>query len=124
MSIKTSMRRREARLKRHRRVRRAVTGSAARPRLCVFRSHKHIYAQVIDDRLGRTLASASTVEPDIASTVAGKSKREQAKIVGRTVADRAKAAGVEAVVFDRGGYGYHGRVRELADEARVAGLAF
>jgi large subunit ribosomal protein L18 len=92
--------------------------------LCVFRSERHIYAQVIDDRAGRTLAAASSLDAGLAAELAGKSPRERAKIVGRAVAERAKERGVAAVVFDRGGYVYHGRVRELADAARGAGLTF
>ena len=124
MATRISERRRKSREKRHRRVRRHVAGTAERPRLCVFRSHRHIYAQVINDRSGETLAAASTVEPDVASDLDGKSKREQAKAVGRVVAERAQEKGIDAVVFDRGGFDYHGRVRELADAAREAGLKF
>jgi large subunit ribosomal protein L18 len=90
----------------------------------VFRSHKHIYAQIVDDRAGRTLAAASTLEPELGAAIAKKTKREQAAMVGETVAGRAKEKGIQAVVFDRGGYDYHGRVRELAEAARKAGLAF
>jgi large subunit ribosomal protein L18 len=111
--------RREARIRRHRRVRRKVRGTATRPRLVVFRSNRYIYAQVIDDDAGHTLAAASSLEPglrDRTLTV------ETAAEVGRLVAERAKAAGVGAVVFDRGGYRYHGRVKALADAAREAGL--
>jgi large subunit ribosomal protein L18 len=114
--------RREARLRRHRRVRKKVLGTAARPRLAVFRSNKHISAQVIDDVSGRTLASASTVEAALRDQVSGNAAG--ATQVGRLVAERAKAAGVEQVVFDRGGYLYHGRVAALADAAREAGLEF
>ncbi|MFZ6003764.1 MAG: 50S ribosomal protein L18 [Actinomycetota bacterium] len=111
---------REARLRRHRRVRKKVEGSAERPRLAVFRSNKHISAQVIDDRSGRTLASASTTEPDIRGGTTG--NKAAAAQVGRLVAERAKAAGVTKVVFDRGGNLYHGRVAAVADAARDAGL--
>jgi large subunit ribosomal protein L18 len=111
-----------ARVRRHARVRKAVTGSADRPRLAVFRSNKHIYAQVIDDRTGRTIAAAGTVEGDLRAGAT--SNRQAAATVGRLVAERAKAAGVDKVVFDRGGFLYHGRVASLADAAREAGLEF
>ena len=120
MAMGVSQRRRTGRLRRHIRVRRHVSGTAERPRLAVFRSLRHIYAQVIDDVDGRTLVSASTLDSDGGSG----SKTEQAKTVGRVVAERAKAAGIETVVFDRGGYRYHGRVRALAEAAREAGLTF
>ncbi len=113
--------RRVARLRRHRRVRKTVQGTAARPRLSVFRSANHISAQVIDDQSGRTVVSASTQQAGVADGVTGV---DAAREVGRTVAERAKAAGVDAVVFDRGGYLYHGRVAALADAARDAGLEF
>lgn len=111
------------RLLRHRRVRGRVSGTPGRPRLAVFRSLQHIYAQVIDDEAGHTLAAASTVEPSLKERL-GSTKTERAKAVGRAVAERAKAKGVEAVVFDRGGFLYHGRVAALADAAREAGLKF
>jgi len=114
----------EARLRRHQRVRASVSGTGDRPRLNVFRSLTHIYAQVIDDSSGQTLVSASTVEAELKQQVAGKKKTEQAKLVGVTLAERAKAKGVKAVVFDRGGYKYHGRVKALADGAREGGLEF
>jgi large subunit ribosomal protein L18 len=110
----------EARVKRHRRVRKRVSGTTARPRLAVFRSNRHIYAQVIDDTTGRTLASASTAEPDLRSGATG--TVDAAKAVGQLVGERAKVAGVSAVVFDRGGFRYHGRVAALCDGARAAGL--
>lgn len=116
--------RRTARARRHARVRRKVVGQPDRPRLCVFRSHKHIYAQVIDDRAGGTVVAASTVDADFAARGKGKTKRQQAALVGELVAERAKSKGIIAVVFDRGGYNYHGRVRELADAARKSGLQF
>jgi large subunit ribosomal protein L18 len=103
-------------------VRKNVTGTSARPRLAVFRSNKHITAQVIDDVTGRTLAAASTIEADLRTGAT--SNRGAATAVGRLVAERAKAAGVERVVFDRGGFLYHGRVAALADAAREAGLEF
>jgi len=113
-----------ARKRRHTRVRKTVAGSAERPRLNVFRSANHIYAQVIDDRRGHTLAAASDVEPALAVELTGKPKSERAAVVGRAVAERARAQGIELVVFDRGGFKYHGRVRALADAAREAGLGF
>jgi large subunit ribosomal protein L18 len=111
-----------ARHKRHERIRLRVDGTGGRPRLAVFRSLNHIYAQVIDDTSGRTLAAASTVEKELRSP--GSTKSDEAKVVGRLVAERAKAAGVERVVFDRAGFRYHGRIRSLADAAREAGLEF
>lgn len=110
-----------ARGRRHLRVRRRIVGTAERPRLVVTRSARHIFVQVIDDALGKTLASASTMEADLRGTEATKS--DKAKTVGALVAERAKAAGIEAVVFDRGGNKYHGRVAAVADGAREAGLA-
>lgn len=115
---------RQARLRRHTRVRGKVSGNQNRPRLSVFRSLNHIYAQVVDDDRGHTLASASTVDPEVGGKGNGKSKTEQARLVGQTVAQRALALGVKQVVFDRGGYRYHGRVKALAEAAREAGLAF
>ena len=114
----------QERVVRHKRVRRKVVGSAARPRLSVYRSLSQIYAQVIDDAQGVTVASASTLDAEVKKLVAGKSKSEQAKIVGQTVAKRALEKGVSEVVFDRGGYIYIGRVQALADGAREAGLKF
>jgi large subunit ribosomal protein L18 len=113
-----------ARKRRHARVRRRVSGTPERPRLNVFRSSSHIYAQVIDDVAGRTLAAASDLDAPLAAETSGKNKTERAVAVGKAVAERAKAAGVEKVVFDRGGYQYHGRVRALANAAREAGLGF
>jgi len=110
----------QRRQRRHRRVRGRVNGSAARPRLCVFRSSKGIYAQVIDDDAGVTLASASTLQLDGASGT----KSERAAEVGKLVAQRAREAGIAKVIFDRGGYLYHGRVKALADGAREGGLEF
>ncbi|MBM3139944.1 MAG: 50S ribosomal protein L18 [Chloroflexi bacterium] len=110
-----------ARLHRHARVRRKVEGSPARPRLAVFRSNQHIYAQVIDDRAGRTLAQASDLE---AALRGNGNKTERAQQVGRVLAQRSKEAGIEAVVFDRGGFRYAGRVKALADAAREGGLVF
>src|SRR5882724_10171344 len=110
----------EARVKRHRRVRKRVSGNLARPRLAVFRSNRHIYAQVIDDSTGRTLAAASTMEPAVRAGATA--TVDAAKAVGQLVGERAKAAGVSRVVFDRGGFRYHGRVAALCDGARAAGL--
>jgi len=115
---------REARLRRHRRVRALVNGTGERPRLNVFRSLQHIYAQIIDDSVGDTVVSASTVDKEIRGLADGKKKSEAAKIVGRVLAERALAHGVRQVVFDRGGYKYHGRVKALAEAAREAGLKF
>ena len=111
-----------ARRKRHERIRLRLEGTPARPRLAVFSSLNHIYAQVIDDSSGRTLAAASSLEKELRGSDGTKSAR--ASVVGRLVAERAKAAGVEHVVFDRAGFRYHGRVRSLADAAREAGLDF
>jgi large subunit ribosomal protein L18 len=115
---------REARIKRHERIRNRLEGSAARPRLSVFRSLRHIYAQIIDDAAGNTLIAASTMDKEVSGLCAGLKKAEAAKVVGRILAERAKAQGVTQVVFDRGGYQYHGRVKALADAARAAGLEF
>ena len=109
-----------ARIRRHLRVRKKVTGDAVRPRLVVNRSAKHIFVQVVDDTLGRTLVSASTLDETIKSAEGDKTAK--AKLVGALVAERAKNAGISAVVFDRGGYQYHGRVAALADSARESGL--
>ncbi len=111
-----------ARRKRHERIRLRMTGTVERPRLAVFRSLSHIYAQVIDDSSGRTIASASSLEAEL-RTAAG-TKTDGAKAVGRLLAERAKKAGIEHVVFDRAGFRYHGRVRSLAEAAREAGLDF
>ena len=111
-----------ARQKRHDRIRLRLEGTESRPRLAVFRSNGHIYAQIIDDSSGRTLAAASTLEKELRSS--GSTKTEEAAVVGRLVAERAKSAGVERVVFDRAGFRYHGRVRALADAAREGGLDF
>jgi large subunit ribosomal protein L18 len=112
------------RQRRHARSRRRLTGVAARPRLSVFRSLKQIYAQVVDDESGRTVVAASTLDADVRQRVAGKKKTEAAAVVGEILAQRAKAKGVTAVVFDRAGYLYHGRIRALAEAARAAGLEF
>ena len=110
-----------ARGRRHLRVRKKITGTAARPRLVVTRSSRHVFVQVVDDTVGKTVASASTMEADVRTVTGGKT--EQAKKVGELVAERAKAAGVEAVVFDRGGNKSHGRVAAIADGAREGGLS-
>lgn len=117
-------RRSTLRKRRHNRVRRRVTGSPARPRLAVFRSLRHIYAQLIDDEAARTLVSASTREAALSTELAGKDKKGKAAVIGRVAAERAKAAGIDTVVFDRGGFRYHGRVSALAQAAREAGLQF
>ncbi|MDE0197189.1 MAG: 50S ribosomal protein L18 [Caldilineaceae bacterium] len=113
-----------ARKRRHMRVRRKVSGTAARPRLNVYRSLKNVNVQLIDDQAGHTLVSASTLEADLKEVLADKLKVEQAKEIGKIVAERAKAAGIEQVVFDRGGYRYHGRVKAVADGSREGGLVF
>ena len=119
--------RNEARRRRHKRVRQKIAGSLNIPRLCVFRSLKHIYAQIIDDDAGQTLVSASTLDKDVRAELAeleGQSKVDQAKVVGRRLAEKALSKGVKKVVFDRGGYVYHGRVKALADASRKGGLVF
>ncbi len=113
-----------ARARRHQRIRRHVHGTADRPRLNIFRSLEHIYAQVVDDDLGNTLASASTLDPELRDNLDGLNKTQQATRVGELVARRALAKGLKQVVFDRGGYPYHGRVKALADGAREGGLEF
>ena len=115
---------REARKHRHRRIRNRIVGTSERPRLNVYRSLDNIYAQVIDDGIGHTLVSATTLEKELASELEGKTKKEQATIIGRVVAERAIEAGIRDVVFDRGGYPYHGRVKAVAEAAREAGLNF
>jgi large subunit ribosomal protein L18 len=110
--------------RRHGRVRRKISGTPDRPRLCVFRSHQHIYAQVIDDTQHHTLVAASTLEPDLKSQLESSRDCEAAAAVGKLLAERAQAKGVTQVVFDRGGNLYHGRVKALADAAREAGLNF
>jgi large subunit ribosomal protein L18 len=113
-----------ARVRRHVRVRKNLAGTTERPRLNVFRSLSGIYAQVIDDQTGRTLISASSVDRDLREKLKGMKKSEQAKLIGQTLAERAKSKGIEAVVFDRGGYRYIGRVKAFADGAREGGLQF
>ncbi len=109
---------------RHQRLRRRIRGSAERPRLAVFRSLNHIYAQIIDDETGRTLVAADSRGPEFRGRAKSGGNIEAAKVVGELLAQKAKAAGVEQVVFDRGGYQYHGRVKALADAARAGGLHF
>ena len=112
------------RLRRHARVRDKLNGTAERPRLSIYRSLNHIYAQIIDDSKGNTLVSASTIEKSLAKELEGKSKVEQANIIGTTLATRANKKGIKAVVFDRSGYIYTGRVKKLAEGARAGGLEF
>ena len=123
MASKTNPRQ-QARLKRKRRIRKTISGSPERPRLSVFRSSKHIYAQLIDDFNGATLAAASSMDPETRQQEKVKGKIDNAKQVGKVIADRAKAKGISRVVFDRNGFLYHGRVRALATAAREAGLEF
>ena len=113
-----------ARARRHQRIRRELQGTAERPRLNVFRSLEHIYAQVVDDDMGNTLAAASSLDPELRGKLQGLNKTQQASRVGQLVAQRALAKGLKQVVFDRGGYPYHGRVKALADGAREGGLEF
>ena len=115
---------RYARIMRHKRLRKKLEGKPERPRLCVFRSLEHIYVQIIDDSRGVTLAQASTLDTDFKEKTAEAAKTAQAEMVGQLIAQRAKDAGIEEVVFDRGGYQYHGRVKALAEAARAAGLSF
>ena len=116
--------RNEIRVIRHARVRKKISGTTERPRLCVYRSNAPIYAQIIDDAKGMTLVAASTVEKDLAAQIGEMDKKGAAKLVGKTIAERAEAAGIKTVVFDRGGYIYTGRVAELAAGAREGGLDF
>jgi large subunit ribosomal protein L18 len=116
--------REEMRQRRHKRVRKQIAGTSKRPRLNVYRSLSQIYAQVIDDTKGHTLASASTLDSELKKKLKGLKKTEQARLVGELVAKRAKEKGIRQVVFDRGGYKYHGRVKALADAARESGLVF
>ena len=112
------------RVKRHKRIRNRIFGTPEKPRLCVFRSDKHIYAQIIDDVKGLTVASASTLDKEVRSQIKKSSTVEAASFIGKVIAQRATKSGVSEVVFDRGGYIYHGRVKALADAAREAGLKF
>jgi len=120
----TNKSRSESRNRRHQRVRKHITGTPAMPRLNVFRSLAEIYAQLIDDEAGQTLVSASSIDQELRKNMEGKKKSEQAHIVGKAIAERAKAKGISKVVFDRGGYRYLGRVKALADGAREGGLEF
>jgi large subunit ribosomal protein L18 len=113
-----------ARKRRHQRVRRKISGTAERPRLNVFRSLRHVYAQIINDEVGHTLVSASTSESDLKEQIEGLNKTAQARAVGKLLAERALAKGVTQVVFDRGGYQYHGRIKALAEGSREGGLEF
>lgn len=113
-----------ARLERHARVRKHISGTADRPRLNVYRAVAEIYAQVINDEAGHTLASASTLDKDLRASLDGKNKTEQARLVGLAIAERARAQGINKVVFDRGGFRYFGRIKALADGAREGGLEF
>jgi len=113
-----------ARLRRKKSIRKRITGTAERPRLSVYRSNLHIYAQVIDDVAGRTVTEASTLAPDIRGEADGKRKMDQAQLVGKLIAERCLAKQIEAVVFDRNGFIYHGRVKAVADAAREGGLKF
>ncbi|MDZ4771369.1 MAG: 50S ribosomal protein L18 [Chloroflexota bacterium] len=123
-TTKQLKKKRALRTKRQLRIRARIEGTPERPRLAVFRSLTNIYAQVIDDEAGKTLVSASSVDKEIAPTLDGKTKVEVAKLVGQALASRAVAAGISAVVFDRGGFKYHGRVAALAEGAREGGLNF
>jgi len=122
--VKVSKERRVARKKRQARVRKKVTGSVERPRLCIFRSTKHIYAQIIEDETGKTLATASTVAKATGDSVKYSGNVEAAKAIGKKIAEVALAKDIKQVVFDRNGFLYHGRVKALADAAREAGLTF
>jgi len=122
--VNVSKERRLARKKRQVRVRKKVTGSTERPRLCIFRSSKHIYAQIIEDVSGKTLVTASTVAKGAADSVKYSGNVEAAKLVGKQIAEKALAKDIKQVVFDRNGFLYHGRVKALADAAREAGLTF
>lgn len=114
----------QARQFRHRRIRKKIHGTSDRPRLAIFRSKGHIYAQLIDDESGRTIASASTIDRVLRNDIQDKDKKEQAKAIGMAIAERAKAQGIESAVFDRGGFPYHGRVKSLAEGSREGGLKF
>lgn len=112
------------RIKRKIRIREKIQGTAERPRMCVYRSLKHIYVQIIDDEQGKTLCSVSTVSKDFPNDIKSKKSIDAAKVIGKFIAEKAKTMGIEKVVFDRNGYKYHGRVKSLADAAREAGLIF
>ncbi len=122
---KIATKRRESRIRRHRRVRKKIAGTGERPRLCVYRSLKHIYAQIIDDSNGRCLITVSSLSAEVRDRRAeAKGKAGLSQIVGKMVAEKAREKGIESVAFDRGGYLYHGRVKALADGAREGGLKF
>jgi large subunit ribosomal protein L18 len=108
----------------HKRIRTKISGDSERPRLCVYRSSRYIYAQIVDDSRGKTLTAASTIEKELRGECKGTGNIEASKLVGKTIAKRAKSKGIEAVVFDRGGYLYHGRVKAVAEAARESGLKF
>ena len=108
----------------HKRIRRRISGSSNRPRLCVYRSSKYMYAQIVDDTKGTTLAAASTADKDIRGDLKQGGNIQASKLVGKAIAERAKAKGIETVVFDRGGYLYHGRIKAVAEAARESGLKF
>jgi len=108
----------------HRRIREKITGTPTRPRLCVYRSSKYLYAQIVDDSQGKTLAAASTAEKSVLGDLKSGGNIEASKRVGKAIAERAKAKGIESVVFDRGGYLYHGRIKAIAEAARESGLKF
>jgi large subunit ribosomal protein L18 len=122
LAVKTDTR--LARKRRHIRVRAKVSGTPTRPRLCVFRSLKHVHAQIIDDSTGHTMVSASSLDSEIRDKIAGKKKTENAELVGSLLAQRALNKGIKQIAFDRGGYQYHGRIKALAEAARKAGLDF
>ncbi len=122
--LSIAKRRLESRLKRHRRIRKRLAGTAERPRLAVFRSHKHIYTQIIDDVRGVTLVGASTQSPELRDQLKGKSKTDASREVGKLIAARASEKNIKLVAFDRGGYHFHGRIKALAEGARKAGLEF
>jgi large subunit ribosomal protein L18 len=122
--MKKAYKKRLARQRRHARVRRRVSGTSERPRLCVFRSLKNMYAQIIDDVQGCTLVAAASLDGEVMAEAKGKDKTGQAAVVGKVLAQRASEAGIKTVVFDRGGYKYHGRVAALAKAAREGGLDF
>ena len=122
--MKQILRKRQQRQRRKRHVRKRVIGSPERPRLTVFRSHKNIYAQIIDDTVGRTLVAASSRESELTQQLSNGSNRTAAKVVGTALAEKAVKAGIKKVVFDRNGYAYHGRISELAQAARDSGLEF
>jgi len=122
--IKVASPKTRKRLRRKVHIRLRVHGTSERPRLSVFRSTRYVYAQAVDDTTGRVIAAASEIEPSLKQAVAGKPKKERARLVGKTIGEKLVAAGVKAVVFDRNGFIYHGRVKEIADGARDAGLQF